>query len=193
MTAIVVRSTLVGSVVLLAIAAAPAAAQRPAAVGLGLGASVESTPAGVRAVAVPVSIELSAAVAAPLWWRATATFASLRLDDARGDGHSFALRTGPAVERCWDGTLCVGAGVDLGWGHRRFALGPDAAALTVDGLDAEARLSTSLAVDRRRKVFLAGHAAVAARYAVTTSAAVPTMTSSLDLGTSLTIALVVHN
>ena len=63
MTAIVVRSTLVGSVVLLAIAAAPAAAQRPAAVGLGLGASVESTPAGVRAVAVPVSIELSAAVA----------------------------------------------------------------------------------------------------------------------------------
>ena len=172
---------------------APAAAERPAAVALGLGASVESTPAGVRAVAVPVSIELSAALAAPLWWRATASFAALRLDDDRGEGHSFALRTGPVIERCWNGTLCVGGGAALGWGHRRFTLAPAELELTVDGLDAEARLSTSIAIDARRKVFLAGHATATARYAMATSAMIPTMTSSLDLGTSLTIALVVRN
>ena len=123
----------------------------------------------------------------------SASFASMRLDDERGDGHSFALRTGPAVERCWNGTLCVGAGVALGWGHRRFTLAPTDLEFTVDGLDAEARLSTSIAIDARRKVFLAGHATATARYAVATSATIPTMTSSPDLGAMLAIALVVRN
>ncbi|MBL8620888.1 MAG: hypothetical protein JNK64_06275 [Myxococcales bacterium] len=176
------------------LAPAAARADRPATVAMGIGASVESTPLGVRAVATPISLDAGAALAAPLWWHVTASFGSATLADHQGDGHLFGLRTGPRLERCWDGTTCLGAGLELGWGHARWAAMDATSTVTRDGLDLGATLHAAVAIDPRRKVFLAATAGLAARYAVRTDDPARWATGDrLDTAASVGVAFVVRN
>lgn len=186
------RSLVVLSVL---VALAPVArADRPAQVGFGLGASVETTPVGTRALAAPISIELGGEVVAPLWWRVTASFGSASLADDHGDGYQFALRTGPAVERCWGGTVCAGASAALGWGHARWTMMDAAPSITRDGVDVDARASLAVAIDPGRRVFLAGVAGPTLHYAVRTDDPGRQVTGDrTDLGLLLGVALVIRN
>lgn len=171
-----------------------ARADRPATVAMGIGASLESTPVGVRAVATPISLDAGAALAAPLWWHVTASFGAATLADNQGDGHLFGLRTGPRLERCWDGTTCLGAGVELGWGHARWAAMDDTSTVTRDGLDLTAALHAAVAIDPRRKVFLAATAGLTGRYALRTDDPTRWATGDrLDTAASVGVAFVVRN
>lgn len=175
---------------------APAAARadRPATVAMGIGASVESTPLGVRAVATPISLDAGAALAAPLWWHVSASFGAATLADQRGDGHLVAVRTGPRLERCWGGSTCAGVGLELGWGHARWASMDGMTTVTRDGLDLGAALHAAIAIDPRRKVFLAGTAGLTGRYAVRTDD--PTgwaRGDRLDAAATVGVAFVVRN
>ena len=178
------------------VAAAPAAAwaERPATVALGIGASVDSTPVGARAVTAPVTIDVGAAVVAPLWWHASATFGAGALADDLGDGHSFALRTGPRLARCWGGDLCLGLGADAGWSHGRWTMRADAATVTADGAEISAQVHAALAIDARRKVFLAAAAGPTLRYAVAIDdAAGWAMGDRVDTGLAVGLRLLVRN
>jgi hypothetical protein len=175
---------------------APAAAHadRPATVAIGIGASVETTPFGVRAVAAPIGIDAGAALAAPLWWHVGASFGTATLGGQRGDGHLLTLRTGPRLERCWSGTTCAGVSLDLGWGHARWAAMDAPSTVTRDGLDVGATLHAAVAIDRRRKVFLAATAGLTARYAVRTDDPARWATGDrLDTAASVGVAFVVRN
>ncbi|MBK9035599.1 MAG: hypothetical protein IPL61_30800 [Myxococcales bacterium] len=173
---------------------ATAWAERPASVALGIGASVDSTPLGVRAVSAPIAIDVGASLAAPLWWHAGATFGSGALADELGDGHTVAVRTGPRLERCWDGDLCVGVGVEAGWSHARWALAAADATVTTDAIEATAQLHAAIAIDARRKVFLAAAAGPSVRYALAIDdAAGLVMGDRVDAGLAIGVRLVVRN
>jgi len=176
------------------VAPTAARADRPATVAMGIGASVESTPVGARAVATPISLDAGAALAAPLWWHVTASFGAATLADQRGDGHLVAVRTGPRLERCWDGTTCLGAGLELGWGHARWAAMDEVATVTRDSLDLGAALHAAVAIDPRRKVFLAATAGLTGRYAVRTDDPTRWATGDrLDTAATIGVAFVVRN
>lgn len=175
-------------------APAVARADRPATVAMGVGASVESTPLDVRAVATPISLDAGTAIADPLWWHVTASFGAATLADQRGDGHLVAVHTGPRLERCWGGATCAGVGLDLGWGHARWATMDGATAVTRDSLDLGAALHAAVAIDARRKVFLAATAGLTGRYAVRTDDPSRWATGDrLDAAATVGVAFVVRN
>lgn len=122
-------------------------ADRPTTLAMGLSGVAEGR-GGASVLALPASIEVATAAHGQLWWRAGASFGVASMTDD-GDGHVFSLRTGPHVQHCGAPTWCIGASVELGWGHARWNFTDRDQPLTLDDVHVEARLRAAFALTPR--------------------------------------------
>lgn len=155
-------SAIAAAAIALALAPTAARAERPTTLAMGLSGTAEGGNAP-WAYTLPASIEVATQVSGDVWWRATAGFGvGVRPDD--GDGHVFAIRTGPQLQHCPSARWCVGASAEVGWGHARWDLTWREGPLTIDDLHVEARLRGAVALTQSDRVMIEASVGPRVRY-----------------------------
>lgn len=174
------------------------AEQRPTAISMGMSGTVEDAPFAQTILGLPVTIDVGTLVSGELWWHASASFGVGEAID-EGDGHVFELHTGPRVQHCWNARrLCLGASLELGWGHSRWNLASRDDALSYDDLQLEARARASIALTPSGQVLLEASAGPRARYYLRGGSSASPMSfdridAPLARGVAAGLALVVRN
>lgn len=168
--------------------------RRPTSISMGVSGAVEGAPFAREAVALPVTIDVGTVVDGDFWWHGSASFGATSTPDGI-DGHDFDLRTGPRWVRCWT-RYCAGAGVELGWGHSRWALG--GGSVTYDDFQIEGRVRASVALSPSGLVQLEASAGPRVRYYLRGESTGDTLATdpidhALNRGVAAGVALVVRN
>lgn len=172
-----------------------AAERRPTAISMGVSATVEQPPFAAQVRGLPVAVDAGTVVKGELWWHASASFGAADAPDGSA-GHTFDLRTGPRLQRCWDRQLCVGASLELGWGHSRWNMSTRTGAWSYDDLQLEARVRAAVALSPTGRVLLEVSGGPRARYylrGADDTGARAELDAALARGVAAGLALIVRN